>query len=124
MAGLAKARLGTYRKELQGHGQVLFRSLNLQPNKSFVSFVVYLFSFGTKDAPTPLIWEVLTMSTNPVIAMCPVCGGDRTSMASNGELYCVDCNHIYLVSKPHRPEELALKPADRLHNVGYIKRAA
>jgi hypothetical protein len=64
------------------------------------------------------------MSTNLVVVMCPACGGDRTSMASNGELYCVDCNHIYLVSKPNRPEGLALKPADGLRNGGYMKRAA
>jgi hypothetical protein len=64
------------------------------------------------------------MSTNMVVVMCPACGGDGTSMAANGELYCVDCNHIYLVSKPHRPEELAPTHADGLHNGGYMKRAA
>jgi hypothetical protein len=41
-ASLENERLGTYRKELQGKGRVLFRSLDPRPNKSFVSFVVCL----------------------------------------------------------------------------------
>jgi hypothetical protein len=64
------------------------------------------------------------MSTDLGVLMCPVCGGDGTSVASNGEVYCVDCNRIYLVLESHGPKELALEPADGLHNVRYIKRAA
>jgi len=56
------------------------------------------------------------MSTDLVVLMCLVCGGDGISVASNGELYCVDCNHIYLVVESHGRAELALKPADGLHN--------
>jgi hypothetical protein len=68
------------------------------------------------------------MSTELVVLTCPVCGGDGTSVASNGELYCVDCNRIYLVLESHGSEygysALAPKTADRLHNVLPFKRAA
>jgi hypothetical protein len=64
------------------------------------------------------------MSTNLVVLMCPVCGGDGTSVAGDGELYCVDCNRIYLAFESHGPKALALEPADGLHNVRYIRRAA
>lgn len=55
-----------------------------------------------------------------VVLTCPVCGSDETSVASNGEIYCVDCNRIYLVLELHGSEHgysaLALKPADSLRN--------
>jgi hypothetical protein len=56
------------------------------------------------------------MSTELVVLTCPVCGSDGTSVASNGEIYCVDCNRIYLVLEPHGYSALALKPADSLRN--------
>lgn len=37
------------------------------------------------------------MSTDLVIPICPACGSDRTSDASHGEIYCVECNRIYPV---------------------------
>jgi 18S rRNA m6A1832 methyltransferase subunit Trm112p-like protein len=40
------------------------------------------------------------MSMDPV-PVCPVCGGDRTSMAIDGELYCVECNRLYAIVESH-----------------------
>ena len=37
------------------------------------------------------------MSTDRVVRTCAVCGGDRTSVAGKGVIYCVDCNRIYTV---------------------------
>ena len=37
------------------------------------------------------------MSADLVIPICPACGSDRTSDASHGEIYCVECNRIYPV---------------------------
>ena len=37
------------------------------------------------------------MSTDLVVPACPACSGDRTSVASSGQIYCVDCNRIYPV---------------------------
>ena len=37
------------------------------------------------------------MSADLVIPICPACGSDRTSDASHGEIYCVDCNRIFPV---------------------------
>jgi hypothetical protein len=64
------------------------------------------------------------MSTDLGVPMCAVCGGDRTSAASNGDLYCVDCNRIYRAFESHGSKELAFEPTDGLHNLRYIKRAA
>ncbi len=50
------------------------------------------------------------MSPELGVTMCPACGGDRTSVASNEELYCVDCNRIYLAFESHGSKELALAP--------------
>jgi len=46
-----KERLDAYRKELQGHGQVLLRSRNPEPNKSFVSFVACRFELLARRMP-------------------------------------------------------------------------
>jgi hypothetical protein len=118
-----RERIRPYRKELPGR---LLRSVNPQSGKSFVSLVVCLFDLLARRVLLMLVhWEVLTMSTELVIVTCPVCGGDGTSVASNGELYCVDCNRIYLVLESHGSEYgLAPKPADSLHNVLPFKRAA
>jgi hypothetical protein len=68
------------------------------------------------------------MSTELVVLTCPVCGGDGTYVANKVEIYCVDCNRLYLVFEPHGSEygdsELALKPADSLHNVLYLNQRA
>ena len=68
------------------------------------------------------------MSTDLLVLTCPVCGGDGTSVASNGEVYCVDCDRIYFVIESHTSEygysALAPRPANSLHSVLPIERAA
>jgi transcription initiation factor TFIIIB Brf1 subunit/transcription initiation factor TFIIB len=58
------------------------------------------------------------MSTDLLIPICPACGSDRTSDASKGEIYCVDCNRIYSVLEMNSaateqalPEETVKKAA-------------
>ena len=65
------------------------------------------------------------MSVDPV-PVCPVCGGDRTSMAIDGELYCVECNRLYAIVESHisafaSPE---LEAAEDSHVAIPLKRAA
>lgn len=67
------------------------------------------------------------MSVDPV-PVCPVCGGDRTSIAIDGELYCVECNRLYAIVESHMsafasPEAEA--EGDENHQVVIqVKRAA
>ncbi|MFI5117444.1 MAG: Trm112 family protein [Terriglobales bacterium] len=51
------------------------------------------------------------MSADLVIPICPACGSDRTSDASHGEIYCVDCNRIYpVVESDTGPAHARLAP--------------
>jgi hypothetical protein len=38
------------------------------------------------------------MSTDQLTWTCPACGGERTSGANSGNIYCGDCNRIYPVA--------------------------
>jgi hypothetical protein len=80
-----------------------------------------------KNALTPYEWKgAKTLNSDLVVPMCPVCGGDRTSVAhtNRGELYCVDCNRIHLVLEPHWRGELSSKPAGDFPEEGPVPRAA
>jgi hypothetical protein len=99
-----RVRLGANQKELPGCGTLLatFQSIGL--NKPFVSLSYLSLNFGMKNALTPYERKgAKTLNSDLVVPMCPVCGGDRTSVAhtNRGELYCVDCNRIHLVLEPH-----------------------
>ena len=67
------------------------------------------------------------MSIDPEMLACPICGGDRTSIAIEGELYCVECNRMYPVVETHMAEygfsALAPEPQDP-HGGVPVKRAA
>jgi hypothetical protein len=40
------------------------------------------------------------LSIDEVMPACPACYGERTSMTSRREIYCVDCNRIYPIPEP------------------------
>jgi hypothetical protein len=68
------------------------------------------------------------MSRTPAVLACPVCGGDQTSVAMVGELYCVECNRRYAIINSRilkfSSPKLAAKPAESLRIVLPVKRAA
>jgi hypothetical protein len=53
------------------------------------------------------------MSTELTANACPACGGDRVSIVSTGQLYCVDCNrkHYVFPSNTAEPESTAVDHA-------------
>ena len=65
------------------------------------------------------------MSVDPV-PVCPVCGGDRTSMAIDGELYCVECNRLYAIVESHMSAFASPEPesVEDTHVAIPLKRAA
>jgi len=68
------------------------------------------------------------MNTHSAVLACPVCGSDRISAVIDGELYCGECNRMYVVIESRLsecgPSEAVPKSIESPHNVRHHKGAA